>query len=77
MNMAALWHLPVIFCCINNQYGMGTRIDQATANPRLHERAQAVGVECVHPAVGRIAAARLLEDWAGARGSIRIGAGRT
>ncbi|NGQ92436.1 thiamine pyrophosphate-dependent dehydrogenase E1 component subunit alpha [Rhodobacter sp. HX-7-19] len=44
MNMAALWGLPVVFCCINNQYGMGTRIDQATANTRLHERAQAFGL---------------------------------
>lgn len=44
MNMAALWSLPVIFVCINNQYGMGTRIDQATANPNLHERALAFGL---------------------------------
>jgi pyruvate dehydrogenase E1 component alpha subunit len=44
MNMAALWQLPCVFVCINNQYGMGTRIDQATANPRLHERAQAFGL---------------------------------
>ncbi|MEL6435201.1 MAG: thiamine pyrophosphate-dependent dehydrogenase E1 component subunit alpha [Pseudomonadota bacterium] len=45
MNMAALWRLPVVFVCINNQYGMGTRIDQATANPNLHERALAFGLE--------------------------------
>ena len=44
MNLAALWGLPVIFACINNQYGMGTRIDQATANTRLHERAIAFGL---------------------------------
>lgn len=44
MNMAALWGLPVLFVCINNQYGMGTRIDQATANTALHERAQAFGL---------------------------------
>ncbi|MBY5934915.1 thiamine pyrophosphate-dependent dehydrogenase E1 component subunit alpha [Tateyamaria omphalii] len=44
MNMAALWNLPVMFVCINNQYGMGTRIDQATANPNLHERAEAFGL---------------------------------
>ena len=44
MNMAALWGLPVMFVCINNQYGMGTRIDQATANPNLHERAGAFGL---------------------------------
>ncbi len=44
MNMAALWGLPVLFVCINNQYGMGTRIDQATANTKLHERAKAFGL---------------------------------
>jgi pyruvate dehydrogenase E1 component alpha subunit len=44
MNMAALWKLPVMFCCINNQYGMGTRIDRAAANPNLHERAIAFGL---------------------------------
>ena len=44
MNMAALWRLPVMFVCINNQYGMGTRIDQATANTALHERALAFGL---------------------------------
>ncbi len=44
MNMAALWQLQVMFVCINNQYGMGTRIDRATANPRLHERAEAFGL---------------------------------
>lgn len=42
--MAALWKLPVVFCCINNQYGMGTRIDRAAANPNLHERAIAFGL---------------------------------
>ncbi|WP_373504986.1 thiamine pyrophosphate-dependent dehydrogenase E1 component subunit alpha [Aestuariivirga sp.] len=64
MNMAALWKLPVVFCCINNQYGMGTRIDRAAANTNLHERAIAFGlngvsvdggdVEEVHEASERI-----------------------
>lgn len=44
MNMAALWGLPVLFVCINNQYGMGTRIDNATANTNLHERALSFGL---------------------------------
>jgi len=44
MNMAALWNLPVIFVCINNQYGMGTRIEQATKGRALHERALAFGL---------------------------------
>lgn len=44
MNMAALWDLPVMFVCINNQYGMGTRIDRATRGTELHERALAFGL---------------------------------
>lgn len=44
MNMAALWDLPVLFVCINNQYGMGTRIEQATRGRDLHLRAQAFGL---------------------------------
>lgn len=45
MNMAALWDLPVLFACINNQYGMGTRIDRATKGTELHLRAQAFGLQ--------------------------------
>ncbi len=44
MNMAALWRLPVLFVCINNQYGMGTRIDYATAAPEIHKRAMPFGL---------------------------------
>ena len=44
MNMAALWDLPAVFVCINNQWGMGTRIDQATKATALHERALAFGL---------------------------------
>ena len=44
MNMAALWDLPAVFVCINNQWGMGTRIDEATKSTELHERARAFGL---------------------------------
>jgi acetoin:2,6-dichlorophenolindophenol oxidoreductase subunit alpha len=44
MNMAALWDLPVLFVCINNQYGMGTRIDKATRRTDFDQRARALGL---------------------------------
>lgn len=44
MNLAALWKLPVLFVCINNQYGMGTRIDQASASLEFVKRAESFGL---------------------------------
>jgi len=44
MNMAALWDLPVMFTCVNNQYGMGTRIDRATRETDFSRRAEALGL---------------------------------
>jgi pyruvate dehydrogenase E1 component alpha subunit len=44
MNMAALWQLPVVFCCINNQYGMGTRVDRSAGRVAFDERARAFGL---------------------------------
>ena len=41
MNMAKLWNLPVIFFCLNNQYGMGTAVDRASAETELFKRADA------------------------------------
>lgn len=44
MNMAGLWGLPVLFVCVNNQYGMGTRIDHATHSTDFGLRAKALGL---------------------------------
>ena len=48
MNMAALWELPVVFCCINNQYGMGTKIDDAVGLKDFSSRAKAFGLNSLH-----------------------------
>jgi acetoin:2,6-dichlorophenolindophenol oxidoreductase subunit alpha len=47
MNMAALWKLPMVFAVVNNQYGMGTRIDHASACLRFVDRAETFGVKGV------------------------------
>ena len=39
MNLASLWHLPVLFCCENNLYAMGTALDRAQTQTRLTLRA--------------------------------------
>ena len=44
MNLAALWKLPVLFCCENNLYAMGTRIDRALSQTDLCVKAASYGV---------------------------------
>jgi pyruvate dehydrogenase E1 component alpha subunit len=39
LNLAAVWHLPVVFLVVNNQYGMGTSVERASAEPDLFKRA--------------------------------------
>jgi pyruvate dehydrogenase E1 component alpha subunit len=41
MNLAAVWHLPIVFHVINNLYGMGTSVEQSSAEPELWKRAAA------------------------------------
>lgn len=38
MNLAALWHLPVVYVIVNNQLGMGTPVEAAAAEPELWKR---------------------------------------
>jgi pyruvate dehydrogenase E1 component subunit alpha len=41
LNLAAVWQLPIVFLVINNQYGMGTSVERASAEPDLYKRAAA------------------------------------
>jgi 2-oxoisovalerate dehydrogenase E1 component len=43
-NLAALWKLPVIFFCENNQFGLSTAMHESTAIDRLSKRAAGYGL---------------------------------
>jgi pyruvate dehydrogenase E1 component subunit alpha len=44
MNLAALWDLPVLFCCENNLYAMGTALEREQAQTDLALRAGTYGM---------------------------------
>lgn len=43
-NIAALWGLPVLLICENNQYAMSTRVDRAVAGRSIAERGSSYGM---------------------------------
>jgi len=73
LNLAALWELPVLFCCENNLYAMGTALDRSESQPDIHLKAasynmgsrQVDGMDVVacHEAAGRAIAS--IHDGAG------------
>jgi pyruvate dehydrogenase E1 component alpha subunit len=38
LNLAAVWQLPIVYVIVNNQLGMGTPVDKASAEPDLYKR---------------------------------------
>jgi pyruvate dehydrogenase E1 component alpha subunit len=45
LNLAGVWDLPVVWIAENNQYGMGTAIDRASAVSELITKASAYGMK--------------------------------
>lgn len=41
LNMSKIWNLPVLWVCENNQYGMGTAVERASAVSEIIQKAQA------------------------------------
>ncbi len=44
LNMAAIWSLPVVYVCENNQYAMSLSVRKAFAIERISDRAAAYGI---------------------------------
>jgi len=43
-NLAALWHLPVVYVCENNLYSISTRVERQAAVPSVATRMAAYGI---------------------------------
>jgi pyruvate dehydrogenase E1 component alpha subunit len=44
LNMSKVWNLPVLWVCENNQYGMGTSVDRASAVSDIQQKAEGYGM---------------------------------
>jgi pyruvate dehydrogenase E1 component alpha subunit len=73
MNLAARWELPVLFCCENNLYAMGTAIEVTHARTDLARRAADYGM-AAH-AVDGMDVEAVEEAARDAVAAIRVGAG--
>ncbi len=45
LNMAKVWNLPVLWVCENNQYGMGTAVNRASAVSEIRQKAEGYGMK--------------------------------
>jgi pyruvate dehydrogenase E1 component alpha subunit len=44
LNLSMVWELPVLWVCENNQYGMGTAVDRASAVSEIRQKAEGYGM---------------------------------
>jgi dihydrolipoamide dehydrogenase len=47
LNMSKVFHLPVVWFCVNNRYGMGTPVEAASAVPDIYKKACAYDMEAI------------------------------
>ncbi|HXZ47984.1 MAG TPA: pyruvate dehydrogenase (acetyl-transferring) E1 component subunit alpha [Usitatibacter sp.] len=73
MNLAALWKLPVLFCCENNLYAMGTALARSESQTDLCVKAASYGVPTLRADGQDVVAVR--EAALGAQEHVRSGHG--
>ena len=73
LNLAALWRLPVLFCCENNLYAMGTALARAQAETNL--AIKAASYEIPSWAVDGMDALAVFDAATKAVAAVRAGAG--
>jgi pyruvate dehydrogenase E1 component alpha subunit len=73
LNLAQLWRLPVLFCCENNRYAMGTALERSESQTDLCAKAAAYGTPTAR--VDGMDAVAVLEAARGAVAAVRGGAG--
>jgi pyruvate dehydrogenase E1 component alpha subunit len=44
VNLSKVWELPVLWVCENNQYGMGTSVERASAVSEISQKAKGYGI---------------------------------
>jgi pyruvate dehydrogenase E1 component alpha subunit len=44
LNLSKVWNLPVLWVCENNQYGMGTAVERASAVPEMRQKAEGYAI---------------------------------
>lgn len=44
LNLSMVWHLPVLWLCENNMYGMGTAVERASAVSQIRQKAEGYGM---------------------------------
>jgi pyruvate dehydrogenase E1 component alpha subunit len=49
LNLSKVWNLPVLWVCENNQYGMGTSVERASAVSEIRQKAEGYNIphDCV------------------------------
>jgi pyruvate dehydrogenase E1 component alpha subunit len=44
LNLSKVWNLPVLWVCENNNYGMGTAVERASAVKEIRQKAEGYGI---------------------------------